>query len=34
VLGEIIRANVVCQNIIPNVSEDLAKALNLKPHHR
>lgn len=30
--GEKIRANVVCQKIIPNVSDDLAKALNLKPH--
>jgi len=34
VIGEIIRANVVCQNVIPNVSEDLARALNLKPHQR
>ncbi|KNZ42490.1 ethanolamine utilization microcompartment protein EutL [Acetobacterium bakii] len=33
-LGEIIRANVVCKNMIPNVSDDLAKALNLKPHQR
>ncbi|MPW25526.1 ethanolamine utilization microcompartment protein EutL [Alkalibaculum sp. M08DMB] len=33
-LGDIIRANVVCQKIIPNVSEDIAKELKLKPHQK
>ncbi|MCG8483162.1 MAG: ethanolamine utilization microcompartment protein EutL [Clostridia bacterium] len=33
-LGDIIRADVVCQKIIPNVSEDLAKELKLKPHQK
>ena len=33
-LGDTIRANVVCQKIIPNVSEDLAKELNLKSHQK
>lgn len=32
--GDILRAEVVCKKIIPNVSEDLVKALGLKPHQR
>lgn len=34
VQGDILRAEVVTKKIIPNVSEDLAKALKLKPHHK
>lgn len=33
-LGEKIKANVVCQKIIPNVSDDLAKELKLKPNQK
>ena len=32
--GDILRADVVCKKIVPNVSDDLAKALKLKPHHK